>query len=57
VVLPLNFTGPLSLSSPLTFSGTTAIPLLRGCGLATPLLNLLMAGPGNGFSVTIAPPA
>jgi hypothetical protein len=57
VVLPLDFNGPLSLSSPLSFTGTTTIPLLRGCGLATPLLDGLMSGPGNAFTVTISPPA
>jgi hypothetical protein len=57
VVLPLNFNGPLNLTAGVTFRGTTTIPPLERCGLATPLLNLLMAGPGNPFSVSIAPPA
>jgi hypothetical protein len=59
VVLPLNATAPTSalLTSGVTFNGTTTIPLLEGCGLSTPLLNLLMAGPGNPFTVSIAPPA
>ena len=57
VVLPLDFSGPVSLTSPLTFTGTTTIPLLRDCGLATPLLDLLMSGPGNAFTVTISPPS
>lgn len=57
VVLPLNYTGPLSLTTGFTFSGTTTIPLLENCGLATPLLDALMAGPNNPFTVTIAPPA
>jgi hypothetical protein len=58
VVLPLNATGPTSqLLTGITFTGTTTIPLLQRCGLATPLLNLLMAGPNNPFSVSIAPPS
>ncbi len=57
VVLPLNYSGPLSLTTGFTFNGTTTIPPLEHCGLATPLLNLLMAGPNNPFTVTIAPPA
>lgn len=59
VVLPLNTTAPLSqvLSSGLTFSGTTTIPLLQGCGLATPLLDALMSGPNNPFTVTLTPPS
>ena len=49
--------GPLDLVNGFTFTGTTTIPSLTGCGLATPLLNALMAGPNNPFSVGIAPPA
>jgi hypothetical protein len=56
VNLPLHFVGPLSASG-FTFTGTTTIPPLTRCGLATPLLNQLMAGGGNAFTVTIAPPA
>lgn len=56
VVLPLNVTGNVfSLLSGFTTSGTTTIPPLEGCGLATPLLNLLMAGPNNPFTITLAP--
>jgi hypothetical protein len=56
VVLPLHYSGPLDLVNGFTFTGTTTIPSLTGCGLATPLLNALMAGPNNPFSVSIAPP-
>jgi hypothetical protein len=56
VVLPLHYSGPLDLVNGFTFTGTTTIPALTGCGLATPLLNALMAGPNNPFSVGIAPP-
>jgi len=55
VVLPLNYTGPLTLSTGFTFNGSTTIPPLQNCGLATPLLSLLMSGPNNPFSVTLAP--
>jgi hypothetical protein len=59
VVLPLHTTAPLStaLSSGLSFSGTYDLPRLTGCGLLTPTLNLLMAGPDNPFNVSITPPA
>jgi hypothetical protein len=56
VVLPLHYVGPLTLSTGFTFTGTTTIPRLTHCGLATPLLNQLMAGSGNAFRATIAPP-
>jgi hypothetical protein len=57
VVLPLNVTENAFtlLLQGFTTSGTTTIPPLQGCGLATPLLNLLMAGPNNPFSVKLAP--
>ncbi|HEU0025024.1 MAG TPA: hypothetical protein VFQ12_10350, partial [Thermoleophilaceae bacterium] len=38
VVLPLHYSGPLDLVNGFTFAGTTTIPSLTGCGLATPLL-------------------
>jgi hypothetical protein len=56
VVLPLHYKGPLDFVNGFTFTGTTTIPSLTGCGLATPLLTALMAGPNNPFSVGIAPP-
>jgi hypothetical protein len=57
VVLPLHYVGPPTLFTGFTFTGTTTIPRLTHCGLATPLLNQLMAGSGNAFTATIAPPA
>jgi hypothetical protein len=57
VVLPLHYVGPPTLFTGFTFQGTTTIPRLTRCGLATPLLNQLMAGSGNAFTATIAPPA
>lgn len=57
VVLPLNVTGNAFtlLGSGFTATGTTTIPYLQNCGLATGLLDLLMSGPNNPFSVTLAP--
>ena len=55
--LPLHYVGPLDLASGFTFSGTTTIPPLEHCGLATPLLNTLMAGSGNPFTVKLSPPS
>ena len=56
VVLPLHYKGPPDFVNGFKFTGVTTIPSLTGCGLATPLLNLLMAGPNNPFNITIAPP-
>jgi hypothetical protein len=56
VVLPLNYSGPLNLSSPFTVSGSVTIPRFAGCGFATPLLDFLMSGSGNAFTVTLTPP-
>lgn len=36
-------------------SGSYTIPLLHGCGLTTPVLNLLIPGPGNTFNLTLGP--
>jgi hypothetical protein len=57
VTLKLHYSGPLDLVNGFAFSGTTTIPRLTGCGLTTPLLTLLMSGPGNAFYVRISPPA
>ena len=48
---------PLDLVNGFAFSGATTIPRLTGCGLTTPLLTLLMSGPGNAFAVRISPPS
>jgi len=56
VLLPLHYTGPLSLTSGFTFSSTLMIPPMINCGLATPLLTGLLSGPGNSFAVTVLPP-
>jgi len=57
VVLPMNVTENAFtlLLHGFTSSGSTTIPPLESCGLATPLLDLLMAGPNNPFTVTLAP--
>lgn len=58
VELPLSARAPFTaLAQGLTFSGVTTLPPLTGCGLSTPLLNLLMAGPNNPFAIRLAPPA
>ncbi|MGD0241790.1 MAG: hypothetical protein ABSB59_15880 [Streptosporangiaceae bacterium] len=36
-------------------SGSYTIPPLHGCGLITPVLNLLIPGPGNTFNLTLGP--
>jgi hypothetical protein len=36
-------------------SGSYTIPPLHGCGLTTPVLNLLIPGPGNTFNLTLGP--
>jgi len=57
VVFGLNYTGPLSLSTGFTFSGTTTIPRLTGCGLISPVLSTLLSGPGNAYTLTLSPPS
>lgn len=58
VVLPLHNESPfpLDVTKGLTFTGTYTIPNLTGCGLLTPTLNLLMAGPNNPFALNMKPP-
>jgi hypothetical protein len=56
VVLPLRYSGPPDFVNGFTFRGTTTIPPLTRCGLATSLLTLFMSGPDNGFSINIKPP-
>ena len=36
-------------------SGSYTIPPLHGCGLTTPVLNLLIPGPGKTFNLTLGP--
>jgi hypothetical protein len=58
VVLPLHTTSTVNdlLERGATFSGTYTITKLTGCGLLTPVLNTLMAGPNNQFAVSMKPP-
>jgi hypothetical protein len=51
----VTMAGKASLSGSSTFSSTYTIPPLQTCGLATPVLNLLVPGPGNTFTATFAP--
>lgn len=57
---PVNFSLSSSgsvagLGSGLTFTGTTSFPALKGC-LVSAVLTVLMSGPGQMYSFTIAPP-
>ncbi len=58
VVLPLQGSAPLTElgTDGITFTGTYNLPRLTGCGLLTPTLNLLMAGPNNPFTLGLKPP-
>ena len=58
VVLPLHGSAPLTKLGidGISFTGTYTLPRLTGCGLLTPTLNLLMAGPNNPFSLALKPP-
>jgi hypothetical protein len=47
---------PLDVFKGLNFAGTYTIPKLTGCGLLTPILNTLMAGPNNQFALNMKPP-
>jgi len=62
VSFPLSADLPaLDLTTGATFTGTTTLPSVK-CGgilggLLSPILTLLFSGPGNTYSLTIAPPA
>jgi hypothetical protein len=51
----VTFSGKLSFTGASTFSGVYRIPSLDECGLLTPVLNLLIPGPGNQFTASFAP--
>ncbi len=51
--LTLNNTTPVDLSQPITMEGTYTIPRFTGCGLLTPLLSLLLSGPGNTMTLDL----
>jgi hypothetical protein len=52
----VTMNGIANLAGASTFSGLYTIPNLKTCGLATTALNLVIPGPGNTFSATVAPP-
>ncbi len=52
----VTMSGLANLTGSSTFSGLYTIPSLANCGLATTALNLVIPGPGNTFSATVAPP-
>jgi hypothetical protein len=56
VILNLDDTGVLDVINGFAFEGFYTIPKLTGCGLVTPTLNLLMAGPNNPYALTLKPP-
>lgn len=54
----VTLSGPFSLTGASTFTGTFTLPKFRDCGLFnTPLINLVIPGPGNTISATFGPPA
>jgi Secretory lipase len=60
IEFPLDFDGPISSlgNGKLTFSGTTAIPKMTGCGKAfSPIMSSLMSGAAQGYTFTIKPTA
>jgi Secretory lipase len=58
VVFPLDFDGPISSlgNGKLTFTGTTAFPMIKGCVIST-ILSAFMSGSGQTYSFTVTPPA
>ncbi|MBS1848798.1 MAG: hypothetical protein JST73_11020 [Actinobacteria bacterium] len=54
---PINvsMTGPVNLSGASTFTADYALPKLKNCGFATPLMNLIIPGGGNTFTATFGP--
>jgi hypothetical protein len=51
----VDMSGAVNLAGPSTFTSTYTIPKFTDCGLLTPILNLIVPGPGNTFSATFAP--
>jgi dienelactone hydrolase len=58
VDFPVTFEGPVSAlgNGGLQFSGTTTFPQIKGCFISG-ILSGLMSGPGNTFTLKVAPPA
>jgi hypothetical protein len=56
--ITLTMTGEVDLVNGTTLSGEYEIPRFKDCGLlVTPILNLIVPGPGNTFTATARPPA
>jgi len=53
--ITVNMSGPISLTGASTFSSTYTIPKLTGCGLVTPILNLVVPSSGNTFTASFSP--
>ena len=53
--ITVSMGGKADLAAGSTFSGTYTIPPFTRCGALTPLLNLLIPGPGNTFTATFVP--
>ena len=53
--IPVTMSGTANLAGASKFSGTYTIPQLVNCGPLTPLLNLVIPGPGNSFAATATP--
>jgi hypothetical protein len=49
----LNNTTPIDLTNGTTVSGTYTVPSFTHCGLTTPLLTQLLAGPNNVLTLTL----
>lgn len=55
--ITVTMSGPISFTDPSSFEGSFTMPRLKDCGLVTPILNLVVPGPGNTFSAAFAPAA
>ena len=55
--ITVTMSGPISLAGASSFSGSFTMPRLKDCGLLTPILNLIVPGPGNTFSAAFSPSA
>ena len=51
----VNLSGNVDLANGSTFTSTYTVPKFTGCGLLTPILNLIVPGPGNTFTATFSP--
>ena len=50
----VNMSGQIDLRNGSTFTSTYSVPKFTGCGLLTPILNLIVPGPGNTFTATFS---